>query len=303
MTSIKCPRCSAAIEATPDELGFVVCPSCSAKLRSRTPTVVKVQGTTGPAPASPASPAPATDIDSVLARLEAPDPARTLPPGTPLKKIPRPGEPGSPGVPLPAPPSPPLSGPATLETLAEEIRAVRKVQDEILELLRGRSASAGSSSDAGPILEDGTFTPLDEPAIAPAPPPPPPMRSRRRKTVLLIDDDEATRQAAAAALERAQVPVKTAGDGNSGLASIAMEKPDVIVMELDIDGSMPGKDVINMIKATMEWVDIPILLYTRQAIESQKEARTVHGADEFVLKQQGGPDALVNKVITLFRKG
>jgi hypothetical protein len=56
-----------------------------------------------------------------------------------------------------------------------------------------------------------------------------------------------------------------------------------------------------MIKATMEWVDLPIVLYTRTPIESQKEARTVHGADEFVLKQ-AGPDALVSRVITVFRK-
>ena len=37
---------------------------------------------------------------------------------------------------------------------------------------------------------------------------------------------------------------------------------------------MPGKDVVNVIKATMEWVDVPIVLYTRIPIESQKEART-----------------------------
>jgi DNA-binding response OmpR family regulator len=66
---------------------------------------------------------------------------------------------------------------------------------------------------------------------------------------------------------------------------------------------MAGKDVINMIKATMEWVDIPILLYTRLAIESQKEARTIHGADEFVPKGPGSPEALVAKVISIFRRG
>jgi DNA-binding response OmpR family regulator len=48
-------------------------------------------------------------------------------------------------------------------------------------------------------------------------------------------------------------------------------------------------------------VDLPIVLYTRAAIESRKEARTVHGADEFVLKQ-AGPEALVARVITVFRK-
>jgi DNA-binding response OmpR family regulator len=67
-------------------------------------------------------------------------------------------------------------------------------------------------------------------------------------------------------------------------------------------GAMGGKDVINMIKATMEWVDIPILLYTRMPIENQKEARQIHGADEYVLKT-AGPDALVARVITVFRKG
>ena len=47
----------------------------------------------------------------------------------------------------------------------------------------------------------------------------------------------------------------------------------MIALELDLGGAMAGKDVINMIKATMEWVDIPIILYTRVAVESQKEAR------------------------------
>ena len=129
-----------------------------------------------------------------------------------------------------------------------------------------------------------------------------PVRTRRRKTVLLIDDDPATRDAAVAELEQAQVPVRAVADGNAGIQAIAAEKPDVIALELDIAGSMAGKDVINMIKATMEWVDIPILLYTRVPLESQKEARTVHGADDLVLKESG-PAALVSRVITFFRRG
>jgi hypothetical protein len=56
-----------------------------------------------------------------------------------------------------------------------------------------------------------------------------------------------------------------------------------------------------MIKATMEWVDIPILLYTRATIASQKEARQIHGADELVPKGNG-PAALVSKIVSLFRR-
>ena len=64
---------------------------------------------------------------------------------------------------------------------------------------------------------------------------------------------------------------------------------------------MGGKDLVNMIKATMEWVDIPIVLWTREPVASQKEARQIHGADEVVPKS-GGAAALVARVITVFRR-
>jgi CheY-like chemotaxis protein len=177
-----------------------------------------------------------------------------------------------------------------MEAVLGELKALRAGQERILHLLeRADGASAGGGMSLGMALED------EAPAKKPE------VRARRRKSVLLIDDDEGTRQAAVAALEHAEVPVRTASDGNAALAAIAEDKPDVIVMELGLEGPMPGKDVVNMIKATMEWVDLPIILYTRLPIESQKEARTIHGADEFVLKQ-AGPDALVARVITVFRK-
>jgi DNA-binding response OmpR family regulator len=56
-----------------------------------------------------------------------------------------------------------------------------------------------------------------------------------------------------------------------------------------------------MIKATMEWVDIPIVLWTRENVSNQREARQIHGADEVVAKS-AGPAALVARVISLFRR-
>jgi DNA-binding response OmpR family regulator len=56
-----------------------------------------------------------------------------------------------------------------------------------------------------------------------------------------------------------------------------------------------------MIKATMEWVHIPIILWTREPVASQKEARQIHGADELVQKSAGAA-ALVARVITVFRR-
>jgi CheY-like chemotaxis protein len=178
---------------------------------------------------------------------------------------------------------------ATLEALMAEVKAIRSMQGEILELLR---------SGAGGPEERRQIDVAHELGL----PVPPAVRARLRKTVLLVDDDPETRTATAAALDAAEIPVRSVSEGRSALAAIAEDKPDVIVMELDIAGAMAGKDVINLIKATMEWVDIPIVLYSRAPIISQREARTVHGADDFVSKQDG-TDMLLARVVTQFRRG
>jgi CheY-like chemotaxis protein len=207
-------------------------------------------------------------------------------------------------VPLAAPPpverearapEPALHGATDLEAVLEELRAIREGQREILELLRQQPAPS-SPAPVGAVVS--AFESFDE-----RPAPVPAVRTRRRKTVLVIDDDPQTLQAAVEALERAEVPVRAVSDGNAGLAAIAEEKPDVLVMELGLRGSMGGKDVINMIKATMEWVDVPIVLHTRLPIENQREARQIHGADEYVLKAPDSAAALVTRVIAVFRRG
>jgi DNA-binding response OmpR family regulator len=102
-------------------------------------------------------------------------------------------------------------------------------------------------------------------------------------------------------LERAEIPVRAFGAAQTALAAIAEDKPDVIILELAVSGELGGKDLVNMIKATMEWVDIPIVLWTRETVSNQKEARQIHGADEVVSKSMGAA-ALVARVITVFRR-
>lgn len=174
----------------------------------------------------------------------------------------------------------------SLGVLLQEVRLLRVGQEEILELLRGSGGGAGprpraSGSETGATLQ--------------------PVRSCRRKTVLLIDDDPETCTAARTELEAADVPVRVATEGNDALRQIAEDKPDVIALELGLEGEMAGKDLVNLIKATMEWVDIPIILWTSTPVTTQKEARLVHGADEVVPKSSG-PAALVTRVITVFRR-
>jgi CheY-like chemotaxis protein len=268
----------------------MVCPGCGARLTTRATPV-----RSGSAASRTTDPGPAPRPESAGARSDGAPAVRpgssTLPPGTPLKKIAQPGEDTTKTASARA--NHAGAEPATLEMVLAEVRAVRRMQEQILEVLQDRPAA----DDAPPVREP-LYTSMDEedaPRRAA-------VRSQRRKSVLLIDDDPDTRAAAEAELEKAAVPVIAVSEGNAGLEAIASQKPDVIVLELDLAGTLAGKDVINMIKATMEWVDIPIVLYTRMPIESQREARLVHGADEIVSKASGAA-ALVVRVVALFRRG
>jgi CheY-like chemotaxis protein len=179
--------------------------------------------------------------------------------------------------------------PEGLEPVLREIRAVREMQERILAMLQ---ASLYGTESGAPEAGEGEF---EAGSLAP-------IRAPRRKSVLLIDDEARSREAAVRELTQADVPVRAVADGNEALRAIVEEKPDVIALELGLGGEMGGKDLINVIKATMEWVDIPIVLWTREPVASQKEARQVHGADEVALKA-GGPAGLLARVITIFRRG
>jgi|RhiMethySRZTD1v2_1073278.scaffolds.fasta_scaffold02406_12 CheY-like chemotaxis protein len=326
---MKCPRCQSSITASPDPEGFLICPGCGARLRSRSaPATVGALNARSARPAAPLAEGSPDEIRGVLTRLDpdaerfpdATNPNATLPPGTPLPRIPRPGSPEAraalaevtPPRPSPRPVADDahramrsprevsrasedtarvaVSDGTTLEALMAEVRAMRRNQDEMLALLRSGGVAGGGVQPGFDVAHELGL------------PVPPAVRARQRKTVLIIDDDPETRLQTEAALDSAEIPFRSVADGRAALAAIADDKPDVIVMELDIAGTMAGKDVINLIKATMQWIDVPIVLYTRAPITSQREARTVHGADDFVSKQDG-PEPVLARVVTQFRRG
>jgi len=289
---MNCPRCQSPIGPLSSPDAIVTCPGCGSRLMTRA-AALRSQGASGQ-PTRPALP---------------PEPAA---PGAPAERQPSPAPvPQRTAVKLGVS-STTVSGKAggaaersgarkaassaeadvTLELLLSEIQAVRDTQQLILEALgalrRGQPVPAAGAA-APDSADEG-----DGPTLSP-------IRAATRKSVVVVDDDPQTREAAVSELERAGVPVRAFAEANKALSAIAEDKPDVIVLELAVGGELAGKDLVNMIKATMEWVDIPIVLWTRESISNQKEARQIHGADEVVTKSLGAA-ALVARVITVFRR-
>lgn len=300
---MNCPRCKTSIAPPADPNSIVTCPGCGSRLMTRA-AAMRSQGSPRAEPPPPATPAPAVKaadrppsatLPATPARLlgvaskeSVPEAGRRTDGGSKRKGASARGDGAAPSPSGEAVSTAALAAiQAKLELLSHELHAVRAAQEHVVELLtRGRPSPPAPHAPAGEEDEAGGFAPI---------------RAGRGKTVVLIDDDPETRQAAVTEMLQADVPVRAFENGNEALSAIAEEKPDVIVLELGVRGEMAGKDVINMIKATMEWVDLPIVLWTREDISNQKEARQVHGADEVVPKSAGA-GALVARVITLFRR-
>ncbi|HEX9187612.1 MAG TPA: response regulator [Vicinamibacteria bacterium] len=305
---MNCPRCKTPIGPLANPDSIVTCPGCGSRLMTRS-AALRSQGAPkanpegaspgilSPSVAPPAFPAvpvsvppkPAAEPPNAVPAASSP-PSATLPP-TPAAALGLGKDTartkGKPDDDEARPASRKRKGDeATLETLLGEVRAIRETQQLVLEALDAlRRARPVPAATAGGEEEGPSLSPI---------------RARRQKTVILVDDDPQTREAAVAELLRANVPVRAFAEGNAALGGIAAEKPDVIALEIGLGGDMGGRDLVNMIKATMEWVDIPIILWTREGVATQKEARQIHGADE-VVQKLAGPAALVARVITVFR--
>jgi len=290
---MNCPRCKTSVGPLSNPDSIVTCPGCGTRLMTRS-AALRSQGGPKPAPPAPAPPAPS---------LAEHPPSATLP-STPALRVELKTAPTAPPTP-PKPAGRKAEAKAdakdedrvTLAVLLSEVREVRETQHLILEALERLRAAA--TAPHAPVPAAAGLAPPE--VVAPAGAGLSPIRDRRRRTVVLVDDDPQTREAAVAELEHADVPVRAFDDGNAALSAIAEEKPDVIVLELGTGGDMGGKDFVNFVKATMEWVDIPIILWTREPVANQKEARQIHGADEVVPKS-GGSAALLARVITVFRR-
>lgn len=210
----------------------------------------------------------------------ASSPTSTLLPGTPLRKIPTPAEVLA-------------AREEALGSLMAEVKAVREAQQEMLRLQREAIEMLNAlvrDAEPGTSFEDVLRGFKDAPKTR-----------RRQKTTLVVDHEAEAREATVAALKEANVPVRAAASGNEALAAMAEAKPDVVVMDLALAGGMAAKDLINTIRATMEWADVRIVLHTAVPVLSAHEARTAHGADEVVTKSPGSPRVLVHRIIQLFQ--
>lgn len=97
---------------------------------------------------------------------------------------------------------------------------------------------------------------------------------------LIIDDEVQIRRLLALALESAGYLVREAETGTLGLQSVALTRPDVILLDL----GLPDLDGLTVLQRLREWSATPVVVLTVRDGESDKVAALDAGADDYVTK-------------------
>jgi two-component system, OmpR family, alkaline phosphatase synthesis response regulator PhoP len=115
--------------------------------------------------------------------------------------------------------------------------------------------------------------------------------------ILVVDDDENLRRLVAAYLESEGYEVKEAADGQSALASVEVEEPQLVVLDLMLPG-ITGLDVARRIRARRT---TPILMLTARGSEDDVLKGFEAGADDYLVKPFS-PKVLVARVKAVLRR-
>lgn len=104
-----------------------------------------------------------------------------------------------------------------------------------------------------------------------------------RPLVLIADDDRDILELVAFRLERAGCETVVAGDGEEALRLAGERQPDVVILDVMMP-KMDGYEVTQALRADQATREIPVILLTARAQESDVSRGFEAGVDDYVRK-------------------
>jgi DNA-binding response OmpR family regulator len=106
--------------------------------------------------------------------------------------------------------------------------------------------------------------------------------------VLVVDDDETIRAIVRRLVEIAGGSVAEAETGEEGLRALYAERPDIVVLDID----MPGLDGWQVLERVRQLTDVPVLMLSGHDDQLEKVRALQAGADDYVTKPFGPQELL-----------
>jgi two-component system alkaline phosphatase synthesis response regulator PhoP len=117
------------------------------------------------------------------------------------------------------------------------------------------------------------------------------------KTILVVDDEPKIVQLARDYLEHAGFAVLTAPGGKPALELAQAKQPDLIVLDL----GLPDLDGLDVLRTVRREADLPVIVLTARAEETDKLVGLELGADDYLTKPFS-PKELVARVRAVLRR-
>jgi two-component system, OmpR family, KDP operon response regulator KdpE len=116
--------------------------------------------------------------------------------------------------------------------------------------------------------------------------------------VLVIDDEAQIRRFLRAGFELHGYTVIEAEDATAGLKAAVVDKPNIIVLDLNLP-DVEGSEVLERVRS---WLNVPVIVLSIQADENEKVRLLRLGADDYVVKPFGISELLARCEASLRRQ-
>ena len=126
---------------------------------------------------------------------------------------------------------------------------------------------------------------MDTPQSTPAP----------RTRIVYIEDEPFFGGTMSRLLSEAGYTTTVAADGEEGLAMVAKEKPDLVLLDLVLP-KVDGKEVLKRIKSDPATKNIPVFVLSNLSADADQRETVALGAAGFFVKAMTLPSAIVEAI-------
>ncbi len=119
--------------------------------------------------------------------------------------------------------------------------------------------------------------------------------SEPRPVVVLIEDEPQIRRLLRTVLPEHGYALFEADTGKQGLVEAAVRNPDVVILDL----GLPDMDGVTVVGRLREWNQVPVIVLSARAQETDKVAALDAGADDYVTKPFGVGELLARLRVAL----